>query len=150
MLLATPSSIDMIPPVSGNFMLDHPLYFGFKVKTIKDLIYFNNVSIWINNSCSIARIDQPPWLQVSFPPMRFDLKWRCLLENGFTILKLCQAYLVPIRKDGRHTWSRTKPIWQACLVPSVINISSIPGPSYNGEYNISFPRLDIFEIYFLV
>ena len=33
-------------------------------------------------------------------------------------------------KDGKHTWSETKLIWQACLVPSVVNMASIFGPPY--------------------
>ena len=66
----------------------------------------------------------------SFPPIGFDRKLTCFSGNGFSILKIWQAYLVPIRKDGRHTWSLTKLIWQACLVPFVINKASIPTPSY--------------------
>ena len=50
-----------------------------------------------------------------------------MIGNGFSILKIWQAYLVPIRKDGRHTLSLTKLRWQACLVPFVIDMASIPG-----------------------
>ena len=64
---------------------------------------------------------------IRFPPIRFDRKWTCLIGNGFSILKIWQAYLVPIRKDGRHTLSLTKLRWQACLVPFVIDMASIPG-----------------------
>ena len=66
----------------------------------------------------------------SYGPIRLDRKRACLIGNGFSVLKIWQTFPVPIRKDGRNTWSLTKLIWQACLVPFVINKASIPSPSY--------------------
>ena len=64
----------------------------------------------------------------SYGPIRLNRKRTCFIENRFSFFKLWQAYLVPIRKDGRHTWSEPKLIWQACLVPFFMSMASIHGP----------------------
>ena len=65
--------------------------------------------------------------------LAISVLFRILQEMDFKFLKIWQAYLVPIRKDGKHIWSLTKLIWQACLVLFFINMASIPGPRHDQD-----------------
>ena len=120
----------------------HACHFSF----VRDQVCLPSFPIGTRYACHIFKIENPfpakhvhfrsnllwlydlPFDCASFPPIRFDRKWTCFAGNGFSILKIWQAYLVPIGKDGKHTWSLTKLKWQACLVLFFINMASMSSP----------------------